>query len=171
MVYIDNKWAEISCGVCGANASYDRNLNQLKFFGGIIGLNNHIISHRVKDSAKPDIDVVLKCVEMRELSKEDVEAILADHNPKTKITMRILGPTNSAMIDKYLNIIPDVQEANGPDEAYVAEDELKTKKRAATTSPSGDRAQKAPQSRGLSTAGCDQDDEENLPPRKRLRRS
>jgi hypothetical protein len=89
--YIDKKWIEISCGVCGANATYDTNLKLLKFFGGTIGLNNHIISHRVKDSAKPGFDVVLTCFKMRELSNEDVGLIQADRAPKTKITMCLRG--------------------------------------------------------------------------------
>jgi hypothetical protein len=137
------------------NPTHDTDLKPLKFFAGIIGLSSHIVLHHNKDSAKPGINVVLKCIKMRELSKEDLELIPADHKPKTKITIQIRGPADGTIIDKYLNIVPVVQESNAPEDAFAAEDGLKTKKRPATASPSDDRAGVVSQDRGFLTAGCD----------------
>ena len=170
VTYIDNKWTELSCGVCRANATQDLNFKPLKFYGGPIGLSNHISSHRAKGSSRPGHNVALKCFKKREISKEDAELIQTDHESNLKMTMCIRGHDDAAIIDKYLNIPPLAQEDNKPEDASNAEEVLKGKKRMAMAPFYGEPAGKVTQEGRFLTGGCDQDDEEDLFSKKRTRR-
>lgn len=86
VIYMDGKWTDVSCGVCNANASVNRESKALKFYGGIMGLNNHVRTAHV-DEVGPTIADTLRTCNRRVVSDEDVALMKEGKEPKVQIVM------------------------------------------------------------------------------------
>lgn len=94
VVFMDGKWTEIGCGICGKNAGYNQKAKGFKFFGQLVGTLNHIKSHFDKDTQKDvrRFTELFKHVTRRDVNQEDVDLMKAGEEPKVPITMRTEEP-------------------------------------------------------------------------------
>lgn len=83
VVQIEGKWVELSCHLCGANAT--RRLS--RFFMGIASFCNHIVMAHPEAKAKGR-DAVQKRLHKRELSEGDVEKLRRGEELEHPILMK-----------------------------------------------------------------------------------
>lgn len=86
---MDGKWTEISCGVCGRNAT--KHGKSLEYIGHVQGLYNHIALSHFKGRTDLSFEDKFAHIKRREVSQEDVDLMLAGKAPKVEIPMD-LGP-------------------------------------------------------------------------------
>ena len=92
VAYIDWKWTEIGCGLCGRNATFDKDKKQFKYIGGPNGLITHIRSH----FTEPEDKVLTKLIDnisRREVSDEDVALMREGKDPKVEIEKNVGTPS------------------------------------------------------------------------------
>ena len=88
VVFLDGKWTEICCNVCGRNALYDTQLEIFRYFSGLQGLTNHVKTHMIApDSGKDSIEVS-ELIKRRIVSYEDVQLMERGETPNIPIEMR-----------------------------------------------------------------------------------
>ena len=88
VIYMDDKWTDVSCGVCGANASYRKkdDVMDFYFYGGFMGVLNHV---RTAHKGELDISIAntLRTCNRRLVSDEDIALMRKGKDPKVKIPM------------------------------------------------------------------------------------
>ena len=82
---MDRAWTEISCSSCGANALYDDKIAAIRFFGGIVGLHNHIKAKHEDGIADSTMVATLKLFKRRVVGKEDAALMKQGKAPKINI--------------------------------------------------------------------------------------
>lgn len=80
----DGFWKEISCILCGANASIKRGGTEATFYKGWLGLFNHI-RHAHKDRISAPVQDAEKLMRTRPISDQDVKLMNDGHHPHVEI--------------------------------------------------------------------------------------
>ena len=120
VVFLDGRWTEISCNVCGRNALYDTQLETFRCFSGIQGLINHVKTHITAPDSRKDLSEVSELIKRRIVSDEDVQLMERGETPNIPIEMRhtstkqALGKTraNTALSGKRKEVEEDSSDSD-----------------------------------------------------------
>ena len=165
VVFLDGRWTEISCNVCGRNALYDTQLEIFRYFSGVQGLINHVKTHITAPDSGKDSNEVSELFKRRIVSDEDVQLMERGETPNIQIEMRhtstkqALGKTraNTALSGKRKEVEEDSSDSDIPPPRR------KTRKTAAAATQKNKALwRRCPQD------WEDCDDEEELPKRERF---
>ena len=88
VILMDRNWTEISCGLCGANASHDASDKQPKFHHGMLGLNVHCRADHGQRPGRNMKDTLRTC-KRRVVSNEDVTLMQLGKQPKVRIVPNV----------------------------------------------------------------------------------
>ena len=80
VIEIEDQWTEISCNVCGANASHRD--GEFKFYGGWLGLYNHIRQAH-KSLIQNPVEDANNLMKRRQISDEDAALMMEQREPLT----------------------------------------------------------------------------------------
>ena len=164
VVFLDGRWTEISCNVCGRNALYDAQIETFRYFSGLQSLNNHVKTHMTAPDPGKDSNEVSELIKRRIVSDEDVQLMERGETPNIPIEMRHTSTkqalektrANTALSSKRKEVEEDSSDSD------VVIPRRKRKTAAAATQKNKALWQRCPQD------WEDCDDEEQLPKRERF---